>query len=172
VKIDSNNGCFLTLSTKVKVNTISVSAMKDTTLCSGGTVTLTASGGATYEWINGPNTATYQFTADTSASYIVHGYDSVGCTDSAMVEVVVLPSPTVDLPEDTGACFRDSLYLIASGAENYEWKNGPNKAVYPLRVLTSGWYFLRSYNSYGCEVKDSIYVERHLIHFGQVFSDT
>ncbi|MEO8148826.1 MAG: gliding motility-associated C-terminal domain-containing protein [Bacteroidia bacterium] len=48
-----------------------------------------------------------------------------GCTsDTAYINVVVIPLPTVSLPADTTLCAGDSLLLDGGAGFNYTWSNG------------------------------------------------
>ncbi|MBR9860429.1 PKD domain-containing protein [bacterium] len=172
VRIDSSNGCSKNLLTRVYASFVDVVAEGDTSLCAGGIVTLSSSGADSLIWRDGPETPDYAFMAQESKTYIVDGYNSLNCTDSASVFVEVYNSPDLELTNDTGACFRDSITLIARGAQNYEWTDGPTDSFYRFRVITSDWYYLRAFNDNGCEAFDSVFVQRHLIPFAQVSNDT
>lgn len=51
--------------------------------------------------------------------------NSGGCTsDTAFINVVVTPPPTVSLPPDTTLCSGDSILLNAGAGFNYTWSNG------------------------------------------------
>lgn len=65
--------------------------------CDGKSVTLTASGAATYLWNNGDKTNT--ITATKAGSYTVIGTNNSGCSQSKTIDVVVseLPSSNFDL---------------------------------------------------------------------------
>ena len=172
VRFDSTNGCFIFKSVNVNVSSIDLMAFGDTTLCEDGKVSLNASGASSYQWRGGPSDSSYTFIASQSGRYVVDGLNDDNCPDSAEVYVSVLDKPDLMVTNDTGACFRDSLYLMASGADQYQWRNGPASSVYPLRVLTNSWYFVTGTNNNGCERTDSVYVQRHLIPSANVSNDT
>jgi hypothetical protein len=67
----------------------------DTNICSGDSITLTASGGSYYLWNTGDTTASIRVRPFTSTLYRVIVSNGYGCSDSAFTEVIVRPSPNV-----------------------------------------------------------------------------
>ena len=79
----------------VTVNSLpSINAGVDQTICAGGSVTLSASGGNTgsYVWSSSINN-NQVFTPSTTATYTVTGTDSNGCSNTDQVIVTVNPIP-------------------------------------------------------------------------------
>lgn len=69
----------------------------DVNVCSGQNTTLTATGGGTYQWSNGGNTASITVAPTTATTYTVT-VTSPGCgTDTDDVLVNIVPNPTVTL---------------------------------------------------------------------------
>ncbi|MDO7877457.1 FG-GAP-like repeat-containing protein [Hymenobacter sp. ASUV-10] len=105
------------------VPTVSIAAAGPTTFCSGGSVTLTASGVATYQWSTGATTAS--ITVSTSGSYSVTGTSAAGCpATSAATTVTVNPTPAAPATTGAASCAAGSLTLSASGAPTgttYAW---------------------------------------------------
>ena len=99
------------------------------TFCSGGSVSLTATGGTTYQWRkDGTNTATSNpLVVTTSGSYDVYAISDKGCTSasaSTAIVVTVNTTPSADI-SPTGAvaiCSSGSQLLTASGGTTYQWK--------------------------------------------------
>jgi hypothetical protein len=95
------------------------------TLCSGGSVTLTATGNATnYVWSGGVGGITngVGFNPPLTATYTVIGTSALSCTASATMPVTVYPTP-VNAPTANPAliCIGGSSTLSATGALNYTW---------------------------------------------------
>jgi len=61
-----------------------------TTFCEGGTVTLTASGGISYLWST--TETTEAITVSVSGTYTVTVTDSNGCSDTASIDITVVPT--------------------------------------------------------------------------------
>ncbi|NBW28641.1 MAG: hypothetical protein EBR38_08750, partial [Flavobacteriaceae bacterium] len=95
--ITNGNGCTSSQSADINVNsgiTATITAGGSTTFCSGGSVTLTASSGASYLWSNGAQTQT--ITVSASGSYYVTVTSASGCSAvSTATSVTVNPLPVV-----------------------------------------------------------------------------
>ncbi len=170
--VDSTNGCRRTFDIEVGSSEIAMQVSADTTLCTGNPLTISASGANSYQWLNGPNTADYSFVVDNSATYKVVGTNAVGCSIEDSVVVTGLQSPQLVVSADTGACFRDSLYLSATGADSIKWKDGPASTVYPIRVLKAAKYFVEAYNANGCTAFDTVNVAVFSPPFAVASNDT
>lgn len=78
--------------------TPSISASGPTTLCLGNSVTLTASGGVTYQWSTGNNTASINVSPSSTTSYTVSVFiNNCSATTSATVNVILPPAVPVCL---------------------------------------------------------------------------
>jgi hypothetical protein len=98
LRISNTNGCQSTSqASTVVVNplpVVNINPSGPTTFCSGGSVTLTASGGGTYLWSN--NQTTPAITVSASGSYVVT-VTANGCSAKDTQAVVVNPQPVVTL---------------------------------------------------------------------------
>ncbi len=108
-----------TLSAAVSVNT----------LCSGTSLTTTATGAATYTWSHG-YLNNQGFFPSSTANYVVVGTAANGCTAQAVtsqVTVVLTPTaiPTVAPPL---ICIGSSATLNATGAASYTWLTGSSSS--------------------------------------------
>jgi hypothetical protein len=66
------------------------------TICSGGSLTLTASGANTYTWLPGSiNSPVSVFSPTVSSTYTVQGSNSFSCTASVNVQVIVSPCTNI-----------------------------------------------------------------------------
>lgn len=98
----------------------------DSSICTGKTATLTASGASTYSWNGIIGGATHVVSPSVSTTYVVMG-DGAGCTASTVFNLVVQPLPTISIVAPTEAvCVGTPLSLIATGAATYTWSNGFN----------------------------------------------
>jgi PKD repeat protein len=122
------NGCTATSTRLITVNpspTVTVTSAT-TTICSGNSVTLTASGGSTYSWMPGPLTgASVTVSPTTTTTYTVTGTAANGCTSTATRLITVNPTPTVTTTaSNTTICSGSSTTITASGATTYAWMPG------------------------------------------------
>jgi len=123
------------------VPTVSITTTTPTTFCSGGSVVLTATGAASYQWSTGATTAS--ITVSTSGSYSVTGTSAAGCpATSAATTVTVNPTPTAATTTGAASCASGSLTLTASGAatgNTYAWYTTATGGT-PISGVTGGSY--------------------------------
>ncbi len=109
----NSNGC--TGTDTIQVNLLSnpiIDAGVNQTVCAGSPVTLTATGAASYSWTGGVQNGV-SFVPITSATYIVTGTNSNGCSGSDTVAVTVVPTPVITA-QDSVICSGDTTTLTAS----------------------------------------------------------
>jgi gliding motility-associated-like protein len=131
---DNSSGCTANDIVVVTVDAIlpTINAGADQTICSGSSVTLTASGGNTYSWSNGYANG-QAFIPVSTATYTVTGTNtSTGCTNTDQVVVTVNPIPTVANPTDQVLCNNATTTAITfSGTipgTTFNWTNN-NTAI-------------------------------------------
>lgn len=96
-----------------------------TSICSGSTVDLVASGASAYTWNTGAQTAV--ITVDTAGEYIVTASSSCGeVSDTIAVSITDTPIASVEGPAT--ACPAQVVHLIASGGSSYSWSTGGTTA--------------------------------------------
>ncbi len=98
----------------------------DTSICSGESIQLRASGGERYEWqpsdgLSDPGSATPIATPWRSTRYVVTVYSGQNCSSSASIMLAVNEPPRLQLSEDQEICSGASVRLRAEGGERYEW---------------------------------------------------
>jgi hypothetical protein len=145
-----NNGCVNTSTVSVIVNplpTIKATA-NPTSICTGESSILTASGGISYIWsnaiVNGGS-----ISPTSTQTYSVSGTDSKGCSNTANVSIIVNPLPTITANSST-ICFGKSTILNATGANSYIWDGGiiNNTVFSPTATKT---YNVTGTDSKGCK---------------------
>lgn len=100
-----------------------VSVSTSTTICSGNSAIINASGSNSYNWSNGATTNSVIVSPLTTTVYTVMG--TVGtCTSQATSTVNVIPSSTISVLGNTLICAGQSTSLTASGATSYSWNTG------------------------------------------------
>jgi gliding motility-associated-like protein len=131
-----------------------------TTICSGQSTTLTATGAITYQWSGGTTASGSSINASplVSTKYYVTGTSACGSvTDSIVVQVN--PSPNVSISGPTNVCSGDSITLNANGATSYQWSGGTSSTSSSLIVSplsTTTYYVIGIAGS--CSGKDTIIV--------------
>ncbi|MBI3509990.1 MAG: T9SS type A sorting domain-containing protein [Bacteroidetes bacterium] len=129
--------------------TATITASGPTTFCSGGSVTLTASTGNSYQWWS--SQTTQSIVVSTSGSYAVIITDSCGTATSSPVVVTVNPSPTVTItPSLDTICVGESVILSASPNTNYLWSTSATTSSISVAPTTTTFYSVSSTGANGC----------------------
>lgn len=123
------SGCFDSDTISVTTNVPPViTASQDTTICVGGTASLTATGGVSYLWSNNATGATALVSPTTNTAYYVTGTDANGCQASDVVIVTMLPNANALFTASvTGATV--NLSNQSTGAVSYSWNFGDASPV-------------------------------------------
>ncbi|TDO25890.1 beta strand repeat-containing protein, partial [Sediminibacterium goheungense] len=141
-----------TVQVTVTVNaapTAAISANGPTTFCAGGSVTLTATGGASYLWSNGSTTSS--ITVSAAGTYSVVATSAEGCSSASVSSsVTVNPVPTAAISADgpTTFCAGGSVTLTATGGASYLWSNGATTSS--ITVSSGGVYSVVATSAEGC----------------------
>jgi gliding motility-associated-like protein len=108
--------------------TATISASSATTFCAGGSVTLTASPGASYSWSTGD--LTQSITVSTSGTYYVIVTNASGCTaTSASTQVIVNPLPVVTAITGTTNVCVGATTQIANATTGGVWSSSNNNVA-------------------------------------------
>jgi hypothetical protein len=97
--------------------------------CAGGSVTLTSSGWASYQWSTGAVTS--QITVPNPGIYALTVTDYRGCTGTNLAELDQQAQPAITINEYSGKESNDGIFctgsaatLISSVGNAYSWSNG------------------------------------------------
>lgn len=169
VTVADTNACSSIDSVTVTVNPPpTVDAGADGQICSGDSIQLTATGGATYTWsptvgLSDPNIAGPMASPATTTTYFVAVADTNGCTNVDSVVITVNPLPNADAGLDIQVCIGDSTQLFAQGGTSYSWSpantlNDPNSQM-PWAIPTdTTLYVVTVTDSNACVNTDSVLV--------------
>lgn len=142
------NGCKNDISTTVIENSLPVLSLNNTaSICFGESVTLNPGNFVIYSWNNG--SSSNALTTGTAGNYIVTVTDNNGCmnSDSTLVEVHPLPTPTISGPTET--CEKSPITLDGgAGYAHYQWSTG--ESVQQINTANGGAYTLTVTDIYGC----------------------
>ncbi|HTF04645.1 MAG TPA: PKD domain-containing protein, partial [Bacteroidia bacterium] len=109
---------------------LTVGATPGTTICSGGTIALSASGASSYLWspstfLTSTTSATPSTTPTTSITYNVQGTGANGCVSNATIPITVQNVPLANmLMSDTFVCINNSITYDGSNsvdATSFAW---------------------------------------------------
>ena len=159
----SNSGCIDNDSVVIQVNSVHIITAKNTTICDGQSVIITASGATSYQWSVGSNATTPSITVSptTTTTYYVTGTSSCG-TFSDTAIVTVNPLPVIDIINTyTEISDGASVQLVATGGVSYIWTNTNelscsncyNPFATPQELTT---YMVTGTDANGCRNTDTV----------------
>lgn len=114
-------------------------------ICSGESLTLTATGATSYTWMpDGYTISSIVVSPSVTTTYTLYA-SSIGCNDSTTMQINVTQTPTVNIsPNFAYLCSGTSMTLTTSGATSYSWNpsyglsnvNGSSVTVTPSVTTT------------------------------------
>ena len=108
---------------------------------------------AWYQWSNGSELNSFQ--PAMAGAYTVTMTDTDGCSTSTTFNLVLNPSPAVELGPDQALCGEPSVTLFAGPVgPTYTWNHGASGAS--VNVTTSGTYAVTAVSAAGCIARDSV----------------
>ena len=135
-------------------------------VCVGDSITLNASGAATYTWKPATSLSCSTCPSPNAGPSVATTYTIVGasgaCADSATVTIGINPSPTLTVtPPAPSICTGANVILTANGATSYTWApSGTLSASTGTSVTASPTvnttYTVTGTNGSGCNAKDSV----------------
>ncbi len=123
----NQNACDFELTTTatITVNPLPVIQcnLSDTSVCTADTLFFKGSGGVTYLWSNGVTDSTDQIQT-ASFTYVLTGWDALGCSNQDSVTVTVDSIPDVQaIASAITVCDGDMVTLSGAGAQSYAWSD-------------------------------------------------
>ncbi len=159
VTVTNGVGCSGTASVNVSVNP-AVTAMVNpsaATICAGSSTSLSASGGTSYVWSTGNDSATITVAPGFTTTYRVTVSDSAGCSATASATVTVNRAPVVNItPPNAAVCAGSSVTLTAvsggggGGTVTYLWSTGSTAAAITVSPVATATYTVTATNASGC----------------------
>lgn len=165
-----SNGAFcsklVTLTLRKEATPVAELVTTKLKICVGESVTLTASGGVTYQWSNSTITTAVQTLSPTqTTTYTVYAIGAQGCKSlqPATVKVEVVPAITSNLSGGF-ICAGDRITLDAGAGPNYNYTWSTGATTQTIVAETPGIYFVDISNGvcskrYTTEVKLAIVPE-------------
>jgi gliding motility-associated-like protein len=125
-----------------------------TTICNGGTLTLSVIGASSYSWL--PMAvigSSVVVSPSISTTYTVFGANPVGCISSTILPVSVSTTPTLVVsPANPTICSNVISTISVSGASNYTWMPGNlSGSSVTLNLGSSAVYTITGENGAGCK---------------------
>ena len=152
----TENGCTATDNVTVTVGNIVAGINPDQAICEGASVTLTATGGNTFEWSTGETTSSIIVSPTNTTTYTVTVTQG-SCSDDASVVITVNPVPVATVSPDEEICAGEAVTLIASGGNIYNWSSGQNTSSITVSPGSTTTYTV-TVTSNGCSSSASVEV--------------
>ena len=127
------------------------SILGETSFCSGGYTTLTATGGDSYQWSTGATSATIN--VNTAGNYSVTASTENGCLGSTSVNVVENQPVNVTITGNSVICNETGTTLTATSGASYLWSSG--ETTQSINVNNPGSYSVTVMNANGCSGSSS-----------------
>ncbi|MBN8701932.1 MAG: choice-of-anchor L domain-containing protein [Bacteroidetes bacterium] len=112
-------GCSQQAIATVIVVPLPVVAVNSTSICTGQSATLSATGATSYNWSTGATSSSISISPSASSNYTVTG-TTLGCSASTIGVVSITPLPIINV-NSQAVCIGQSTTLSASGASSYLW---------------------------------------------------
>jgi hypothetical protein len=146
-------GCVAQKTIAVNVYTTPVVSITSntSTVCPGGSATLTPSGAPSYSWNTGATTNSLVVTpALLNANvYTVTGINGA-CSANSTISVTRLAGPTMSVSGPTGICPPDNATLTVSGALTYTWSTTSNSTSIVVSPTVPSQYTVSGTDAQGC----------------------
>ncbi len=166
--------CIDTTSINITVYQVPLAnAGPDDTLCEGEIIVLSASGGNNYSWDNGIFTNTNSVSPVINSIYTVTVANGP-CYDVDIVNIVVVPTPTVNVQGNTTIISGQSTVLSASGGMSYNWSPSSGLSCtncrYPIaNPVQTTTYCVTTINADGCSDNACITIVVNEIYCDELF---
>jgi hypothetical protein len=143
VTVSTNGVCTATASATVTVNTNPVAGITPapSSICPGGSSTLTATGGLSYLWSDASVTQSITVTPSITTTYDVTVTDANTCTATATSTITVNAVPVAVInPLIADICIGGSATFTASGGVGFLWSEGSTTPSITVTPATTANY--------------------------------
>jgi hypothetical protein len=137
------NGCQSSSVRTVTVNPLPVLLISSNpttaVVCSGSSVSFSASGATTYSWTGGITNG-IAFTPTSNTTYTLTATDTNGCSNTGVRSVTVSPLPVLSIAGSSAICAGTSATLSVSGASTYIWNTAASGSSIVVNPVVSTTY--------------------------------
>jgi predicted transcriptional regulator len=160
VEVTSGDNCRDDKNVQVIVNALPEARMTESKeICFGDKITLNATGGDSYKWLNLNRTeATIEVSPKETTEYTVEVSSAKGCISTRKAKITVNSLPVVKMEGETSVCYGSSTTLTASGGATYSWSTGSDANSVAVSPRTNTTYTVEVTSDKGCVVKEKIAV--------------
>lgn len=169
VTVWNDAGCSASATMRINVvDSFTIDAGPDVSMCEGDVAPLRASGGAAYRWNASPDLSCLDCAnpvarPSRSTTYYVTAQSTLGCTASDSIRVIVSPLPRVHISGDSIVCEGGTARLSVRGDGEFRWTSTgtiecaacEDIVVTPAATKT---YYVEATSAEGCVRADSFTV--------------
>ena len=141
--------CSNTTTTSIIVNPLPTVTASSSTICPGGTATVTASGASTYTWNTSDTTSSIIKSPTATTHYTVTGTDTNLCKSKTVATIAVSPLPIITV-NSPSICIGNTTTLTANGAATYTWSTNDTTASIVQSPAVTSTYTVIGANAFGC----------------------
>lgn len=124
----------------------------NSTVCSGASVTLTATGGVSYLWSTGQTTSSITVSPTSTTTYTVTGTNSAGCQNIGSKTITVGTNPNINVSASNNTpCTGTTITLTATGGTSYLWGGGQTTNAITVSPTVNTTYTVVGTNAAGCQ---------------------
>ena len=140
--------------------------------CIGAPVDLAgdATGGQVLAWEWSTGETDQNISVFSAGTYWLVVFDASGCTDTAFVEVVFRPKPTVDLGADRTVCFGDTVVLNGGPFVKWTWSTGDTTSSVTIDQAMTVALIVE--NSFTCKDSDTVSIFNYPVPVVDIGNDT
>ena len=154
VTATDGNGCSDSDSVTVTINQNTSAYVENAVICNGDSAILIASGGISYLWSNGSNSASTTVHPVLTTVYILTATDSNGCSDTTSATVTVNQNPVVSITGTNSTCFGFNNGIAAAtvtgGAPGYTYLWSNSLVTQDVSALAVGIYTVTVTDANNC----------------------
>ena len=139
------------------LNSPTLNAGLDQSICTGNNVSLNATSNAPVSWNNNVSNGVAFPALIGANTYTATATAANGCSVTDQVIVTGLPTPLINAGQDQVICAGESIVLYATGAVSYSWNNNVVNNI-PFTPTSTTTYVVSGTGSNGCTAQDAVNV--------------
>lgn len=139
----------------ISISTPIITTEGSTSICLGDSAIIYASGAETYSWDLIQDSVYFTPTTAGTLEYTVTGIDSIGCSATAIAQLIVNSLPNINAGPDVTICTGQTVTLTATGADSIAWSNGITNGV-AFTPTSNSTYIVIGTDVFGCQQADTV----------------
>lgn len=154
-------GCTGTGTITVNVNPLPVvtASATQTSVCSGVSTTISATGANSYVWSPGGSGSSFTATPSATTTYNVTGTSAAGCSATSNILITVNPNPVITASASPSTlCNGQSTTISSSGGTSYTWSPGGSGSSFTATPGSGTTYHVTGTSANGCTGTSSVTV--------------